>query len=374
MRPVSAAFLRTVRGSHTMAARATVLTSFQTGTQPVGTVIPIIDGQVTIDGTADIRSTLDLTTDGTGMWPNAVADLLAPYGNEVFAERGIQYGNGTIEYCSLGYFRIESPAQDDPPNGPIRLTGKDRMAGLIDGRLLTPTQFQSTDTYGAVVTALVTEVYPSATIQWDDTTDSEAIGRGLIAEEDRFAFLDDLVRSVGKIWYWDYRGVLLITDPPDPTSAVFTVDAGENGVLISASRQLTRERVYNAVVAQGEGADTNTPVRGVAIDLSPTSPTYFYGPFGPVPRYYSSPFITTTTQAQMAAASLLRQNLGLPYSVDFNTIANPALEPYDPVLVRFASSSGAELHVLESVTVPLTEDKSLSSSTREQTTVLIGQL
>lgn len=374
MRPVSAAFLRTIRGSHTMAARATVLTTFQTGTQPSGTVIPIIAGQVTLDGTADVRSTLDLTTDGTGMWPNEVADLLAPYGNEVFIERGLQYGNGTTEYCSLGYFRIDTPSQDDPPDGEIRLTGKDRMAGIIDGRLLSPAQFLSTDTYGAVVTALVTEVYPLATVQWDDTTNTQAIGRSLIAEEDRYGFLNDLVKSVGKTWYWDHRGILVIATAPDPAVPVFEVDAGENGVLVSASRQITRDGVFNAVVAQGEAADTTAPVRGVAIDQDPTSPTYFYGPFGPVPRFYSSPFLTTSAQASNAAAQLLRQSLGLPYNVDFTAVPNPALEPYDPVRVRFSSRSGSEVHVLQSVTVPLVEDQALSSSTREQTTVLIGAI
>lgn len=372
MRPVSAAFLRTIRGSHTMAARATVLSTFQTGVQPTGTTIDIIDGQVTVDGTANIRSTLDLTTDGTGMWPTAVADLLAPYGNEIFVERGVQYGNGTTEYCSLGYFRIEAPAQDEPPDGPIRLTAKDRMASVVDARLLSPVQFLATDTYGSVVTALITEVYPSATIQWDDSTNTETLDRALIAEEDRYAFLNDLVTSRGKIWYWDHRGILVITDVPDPTVSVFDVNAGENGVLVSASRQLSREGVYNAVVAQGEGADTQTPIRGVAIDSDPTSPTFFYGTFGPVPRYYSSPFITAQSQADSAAAALLRQSLGLPYSVDFTAVPNPALEPYDPVAVRFATRSGVELHILQSLTVPLVEDKALTSTTREQTTVLIG--
>lgn len=374
MRPVSERFLRTIRGSHAMAARATVCTTFQTGTQPTGTTIPILSGSVTVDGTADIRSTLDMSTDGTGMWPDEVGDLLAPYGNEIFIERGVKYGNGTTEWCSLGYLRIDSPQQDDPPDGPIRINAKDRMAGIVDGRLITPAQFMSTDTFGDVVTALVTEVYPGATIEWDDSTDTDTIGRTLVAEDNRYGFLNDLVTSVGKIWYWDYRGVLVIRDVPDPTVSVFDVDAGQNGVLISSSRQLTREGVYNAVVAQGEAPDTNVPVRAVAYDSNPNSPTYFYGQFGPVPRYYSSPFITTSGQALSAASSILRQNLGLPYNIDFTAVPNPALEPFDPIRVRMAVRSGSQVHVLESLTVPLTQADALKGSCREQTTVLIGSL
>ena len=376
MRAVSAAFLRTLRGSHTMAARCQVLTTFQTGTQPTGgTEVDIMAGQVVADATADVRSTLDLTTDGTGMWPRYVDSLLAPYGNEIFAERGIAFGNGTVEYVSLGYFRIEAPSQDDPPDGPIRIVAKDRMQAIIDARLTTPVQFLATDTYGAVVTQLITEVYPTATIEWDDATDTATLDRSLITDEARFEFLDDLVQSLGKIWYWDYRGVLVITDQPNPSDPVWDVNAGAGGVLVSASRSLSREGVYNAVVALGESVSADAaPVRAIAIDGNPASPTYYYGRFGPVPRFYSSPFITSTAQAEAAAASLLSAQLGLPYAVDFAAIPNPALEPYDPVRIWYGGNASTEVHVLESVTVPLTEQDPVTAKTREQTTVLIGQI
>lgn len=372
MRPVSAAFLTTLTGSHTMAARARVCTTFQTGTDPDGTLIPIIDGTVTVDGTADIRASLDLVTDGTGMWPTAASDLLTPYGNEVFVERGVQYSSASIEWCSLGYFRIEAQGQDSPADGPIRITGKDRMLGIIRARLLAPVQFASTVTYGAVMTQLVTEVYPTATIIWDDSTDTQTTDRALICEEDRFEFLDDLVRSRGKIWYWNHRGELAITDPPDPTTPVWDVMAGTGGVLVSSSRDLTSDGVHNAVVAQGEATDSAVPVRGVAIDNNPSSPTYFYGNFGPVPRFYSSPFLTSDAEAIAAAESILRNELGLPYNVDFSAIVNPALEPYDPIRIRNDSDSGVETHIVERLAVPLKADGAMTGTTREQTVVLIG--
>lgn len=374
MRPVTEAFLSTVRGSHTMAARAFVVETFQTGTQPVGTEISILDGDVVMDGNANVRSTLDLTTDGTGMWPTRIGDLLAPYGNEIFVQRGIQYGNGTTEWCSLGYFRIQTPQQAAPPDGPIRIEARDRMSSIVDARLVTPVQYMPNDTYGTVVTDLITQVYPAATIQWDDATDTHTIDRSVISDADRFAFLNDMITSLGKIWYWDYRGILVITDPPDPTAPVFAVNAGAGGVLVSMSRHLTRDRVYNAVVASGEAADTSDPVRAVAYDNNPQSPTYFYGPFGPVPQFYSSPFTTTTAQAQAAADSLLRNQLGLPYSVDFTAVPNPALEPFDCVAVTSSIRVATEAHVLQSIIVPLTAQGALSATTREQTAVLIGAL
>lgn len=372
MRPVSDEFLATLSGSHGMATEALVLDTFQTGVNPTGTELSVIDGVVKLDATADTRSTLDITVDGTRLWPTRVDSMLAPYGNEIFVRRGIILGAGTTEWCSLGYFRIETPDQDIPPDGPIRVEGRDRMAGIIDARLLEPRQFTATDTYGDVVTELITDVYPSATVQWDDATDSDSLGRALIVEEDRHGFLEELVTSLGKIWYWDHRGILVILDPPDPTAFVYEIRSGRAGVLVSLSRELTREGAYNAVVALGEATDTETPVRGVAVDANPDSPTYFYGRFGPVPQFYSSPFLVTEEQAQRAASAILLRKLGLPYSVDLSTIVNPALEPYDPIRVRYSDRDGAELHVIKNLSVPLSARGVMSISTREQTTTLIG--
>lgn len=372
MRPVSDVFLRTVRGSHTMTADARVCSTFQSGVDPDGTEIPIFEGDVVADARADKRATLDLTTDGTAMWPQHSNLLLAPYGNEVFVRRGIAYGNGTTEWVSLGYFRIQEPSQDRAPDGPIRILGWDRMAGIVDGRLLAPVQFTAAQTYGAVVSQLVTQVYPAATIEWDDATSAATLGRDLITEDDRYGFLNELVTSRGKIWYWDHRGILVIRDAPSSTSPVFNVDSGVGGVLVSMARQLTRERVYNAVVAFGEAADTAAPARATAVDNNPNSPTYFSGPFGPVPRFFSSPFITNDDQAASAATSLLTRQLGLPYSVDFTAVPNPALEPWDPIRIRYSNRIAEETHIIDRITIPLTASEPMTATTREQTVVLVG--
>lgn len=372
MRPVSDAFLATLRGSHVIAVRGTVLSSFQTGTQPTGTVVDLLSGTVTLDSTAAVRGAADLTVNGDGQWPDAGDDLFAPYGNEIFVERGIAYGNGTVEYCSLGYFRFETPSQDLPPNGPIRIAAKDRMQAIIDARLLAPVQLLATQTNGDVVSQLVLEVYPDATIEWDDATDAELLGRNILAEDKRYEPLDDLITSLGKVWYWDHRGVLVIATPPDPTDPVWEVNAGAGGVLVAAKRELTRVGVYNAVVATGESADDTPPARGVALDNDPASPTYYYGRFGPVPRFYSSPLLLTDAMAVAAAETLLRQSLGLPYSVDFTAIPNPALEPLDPVQVRYSNGGNPETHVIERLSIPLSEDAALTATTREQTTILVA--
>lgn len=360
MRGVSEKFLRTLPGSHVPCFRGRVCTTYQEGTDPDGVEIPVIGGDVQSASTADIRSTLDLTT--VYDWPRNASGLLAPYGNELYVERGIDYGNGSHEWVGLGYFRINNPAQDDAPKGPIRIAAPDRMAGIIDARFLTPRQFASSMTRGALVQQLITEVYPAATISWDDTGVRDAtLGTTITADRDRFGLLKDLCTSLGKVGYFRYDGVFRVETPPALSGTPsWTVKSGKGGVLVKLSRSITRVGIYNVVVASSSAADASSPVWAAVADLSPSSPTRYGGRFGPVPRFYASPFLTTTDQCRLAAELLLRKSLGLPYSVNLQAIPNPALEPDDLIRVE------AEKHIADVVTIPLDEQTPITIETRKQ--------
>lgn len=369
MRPVSDAFLRTITGPHKMVAEARIVAPGQTGTDPEGVTIQILSGDVRLDASADVRSTVDLTTSGVGMWPSSPSDLITPYGPELWVRRGIEYGNGQREWVSLGYHKIYSVEQDEAPDGPIRIAARDRMAGLVDARMLAPVQFNPNHTVRQFFDRLVLEVYPWAVIEYDFLPEAIAVNRTIVVEEDRYAALFDMARSLGRVMYWDHAGKLQIRKPPDVATPAYEVSYGRNGVLVEMSRSLTRDGVYNAVVAQGEAPDDKPPVRAVARDMNPVSPTYWYGPFGQVPRYYSSPFITNTEQAASAAAAMLARSIGLPYSVDFTAVPNPALEPLDRVRIRYRD--GSTVHVVQTLTIPLTPSGAMEATTREQTNVAI---
>lgn len=360
MRPVSDAFLRTIRGSHDACFRARVCTTYQEGTDPDGVEIPITGGDVISASTADIRSTLDLTT--VYDWPKNASGDLAPYGNEIFVERGIAYGTGSHEWVGLGFFRINTPDQDEAPNGPIQIAATDRMSGIIDARFLTPRQFASTLTCGQLVSALITEVYPAATVSWDDTgVRDTAVGRTVTADRDRFGTLKDLVTSLGKVGYWRYDGVFRVETPPAVSGTPsWVVNSGKDGVVVKLSRTITREGIYNVVVASGEATDTSPPVWAAVADLSPSSPTRYGGRFGPVPRFYTSPFLSTTDQCRLAAEVLLRKSLGLPYSINLQAIPNAAVEPDDLLRV------GTEKHIADVVTIPLDPNTPITIQTRKQ--------
>lgn len=366
MRPVSGRFLDTLRGSHSVSTTLTVCETYQTGNAPAGTTIGLIDGDIRWDADATIRGVLTLTTDAS--W----GPLLAPVGNEIHVARTLHYGNGS-ETLGLGFYRIVSMDQDDADDDVLKIVAHDRTGNLVRGRLRRPRQYPAATTVDAMLTDLLTEVYPDATLEYDDdTTGAQPIGRDTIVERDRWEAMGKVVAAWGKIIEVDHRGVFVVRAVPDPTTPVWAVDAGANGVLVKASRGLSIEGVYNAWVVTGEGvAGDQAPAYGEALDLDPNSLTYYYGPFGPVPGFYSSQFITSDDQATAVAEARLTQRRGVPYSVNFQSIPNPALVYFDPIAVR--SGAMNQVHIIKALTLPLPEDgPPMSASTALASVLRIG--
>jgi hypothetical protein len=131
-------------------------------------------------------------------------------------------------------------------------------------------------------------------------------------------------------------------------------------------RAISRDGVYNAVVATGEAAGELPPVSGSAFDLNASSPTYYNGGFGKVPKFFSSTFLSTNAQCSASAASLLLKATGLPYTVSLGTVPNPALEAGDVVAVSYNSKFNTETHIADKITYPLKPDGVMALDTRKQ--------
>jgi hypothetical protein len=360
-----------VRGSHQARFRATLVEGFQTGSDPFGLAMRVVGGDVEYDASAEIRSTGGVTV--AEGWPNARDLRFAPYGSEVFLARGVETGAGGTLWAPMGYYRISKTAQSDASRGPLALDLDDRMATIIDSRFMQPRQWLTGTLVGDIINEVVLEVYPDAVIVWDDDSDESQLGRALIAEESRLEVIKTLAEGLGKIYYWDEIGRLVFRTIPSETDVIWTVNAGPNGVMVQADRSLSRDGVYNALVVTGEGADDLEPVRAVAINAQESSPTFFGGPFGRVPRFYSSSFITTEEQAQGAAVNLLRQSLGAPYDVGLSAVPNPAVRPYDVIRVVYNDGT-RETHIVDRVTIPLDVDSPINIATRQSTIIHVGVL
>lgn len=359
-----------ITGSHTPVFEARVLSSFQSGFDPDGDELSIVSGHVVMDGTANVERTLDLTTVGVA-FPRRIGDTLLPDGTEVFVRRGVAI-DGEVRWAPLGYFRVQSASRpDDHPRGEIRLTGFDRMRGIIDAELLAPRQFAASQTFGDVFGSLISDVHADATILFDDDLESEQLGRQLIVERSRYEPLRTLAQGRGKIFHVDGEGVFRIRTAPDPDDPIWTVAAGRGGVLVRAQEHVTREQVVNAVVVRSQAGDTLAPARAVAIDDGPQSITRFGGRFGEVPAHISVPAETTLAQARDAARATLLRRAGLPHQVTVEAVPNAALIPFDPIRVVLRDGT-RQKHVSERLSVPLwTEGGAMGIRTREQRLSLI---
>lgn len=365
MRPVTDAFQEAVHASHQIATLVSVLTATEE--------IPLtaaVAGTVTLDQPAATRGRCDLTLvdDGTlGLVPRLPADLLTPYGNEIRASRGVLLPTGP-ELVSLGIFRIEDVEITDGPEGlQIQVTGQDRSARVIDARFEEPYQVAGGTNAITAIAAVIAAAWPD--VETDLTPTSRTSPQVLANEgDDRWAFAQSLATSIGYALYFDGDGVLIGRPVATSTTPVDRIAEGEGGVLVRAGRRWTRQGTFNRVIATGENTGEAAPARGVATDLDPTSPTYYYGDYGRVPRFYSSPFIATDDQAADAAAAILARELGTTQQVSFGSIVNPALEPDDVIAVRRDRAGIDEDHIIDRLTIPLGHEEAMSGATRATTT------
>lgn len=129
---------------------------------------------------------------------------------------------------------------------------------------------------------------------------------------------------------------------------VWSVDTGEEGVLIDAGESLSRSGVYNGVLVSGQATAVTAVFTVLVTDSDATSPTRWGGPFGKVLRVEASNAVQNATQGAIMAEALLNDALGLSRSLSIASAPNPALEAGDTIRVEF-SDGRAENHLLEVV-------------------------
>lgn len=356
MWPVTAEFLATLRQSHVV----TLQIDAYRGAELVYENVPITGGSITVDESSMIRRTVDLTIGDPALNPGTdPAAALTPYAAELAIRRGIRYPNGKTEWAPVGRFRVNTA--NASAVGDLQVTGADRSAYLQDARFIGLTTSDTSLTIPEQIRRLILEVLP--TVEVRDLTGSTARTPAVTWEEDRLKAIDDLATAIGAEVYFDPEGNAVIAPPAaidDPP--VWILDAGASGVLVNVTAETTREGTYNGVFASGEPGDGD-PVWSTVVDTDPSSPTYWEGPFGKKPYVYTSPLITTVTQARDAATSLLAKVRGMSRQVSVELIPNPALEAGDVIHVIFPDGT-VERHLIKSIGLPLDPGSAMSIGTK----------
>lgn len=413
MYPVTEEFKTQVRTSHTATIRAEVWQ----GDQKLVSLEPV-DGQVDIDGRRSVRRTCSLRvavpgdtyaleeipgtstyTDITllyadyptmlsqvptyaqlapagsyrtvlvdsGIVPEDAYGFLTPYGNEIRLWRGIRLPDGTVEEVPLGVFVIVNvEVQEGASSTTVSVTGSDRSLRISRAKWTEPYAIRSTITETALGELLLD--------RWLDvdtsfTATGTTIGQATLGTEsnaDPWADALRLAQSAGHELYFDGNGVAVLEPTRDydtaSPDAVYLQD--EEAMVLDITRSLNADDTYNGVIATGEGTGLDGVYRGEAWDDDPDSPTYRYGPFGQVPRFYSSSLIANADQAQTAADSILSKGKGLTEQINWTQIVDPSLDVGDVVVVVNENTKVNRTLVLDRLTIPLDPSKPMAAVAR----------
>jgi hypothetical protein len=344
--PVSDRFLAALAQSH---SPVTQVLLFLTTGEVID--LPHTGGSVTVDRAQAIRRTCTVTIADPALIPRTPTDQLATYGARLRISRGIDYGDGTQELVPLGVFRLDS-VDGDVSEGPVTLSGKDLAAIVADDKFTTP--YRVAGTVVSAITEIIQRSVPGADILSQIT--NAAIGsRVFDVEADPWAGVQEIAAAAGAQCYASPDGEFTIATLPDlaTTEPVWAIEATEGGAYISGSRAMTSDGVHNGVLARGENTSDNVPpVEYLATDSDPNSPTYWSGPYGRRPLFYSSSTLITTAACQEAATLKLAQAKAPNASGDISSLPNPALEAGDVLRVMHEDGS-RELHQAAAFTVPL---------------------
>jgi hypothetical protein len=228
----------------------------------------------------------------------------------------------------------------------------DRMAKVVDARFVTQSQPVPGNTCLQEIARLVAGIVPMGVV--DLRVIDRAAPGGLVYQEDRAEAVAKLASTLNAYCYIDGAGDLRVQHTT-PVDSGLSIGAGRQGVAISIDSTNSRSSIYNAIVARGEDGATIAPYWSVAYDNDPSSPTRWTGPYGQVPGFFSSPFITTQAAADASARTRLT-NLKKDQEVQFTVqiVPNPAIEPNDILTLVLPSQLEIKVKVI-GVTIPLGE-------------------
>lgn len=311
-----------------------------------------IGGSVPVDRGSQCRRTCTVTSDDVSLIPLTPTDKLSIYGARLRISCGVAYSDGSQELVPVGVFRIDEVG-GDVDEGPVTISGKSLECVIADDKFRAP--YKASGTAVGAITALIQRSIPDAIVNSSGVTDAAIGPRTFDIEGDPWAAVTEIAAAVGGEVYCDPDGEFVITELPDLATAtpVWTIAAGEGGAYIQANRSMSADGVYNGVMARGENTESNAaPVSALVTDNDPGSPTYWDGPFGHRPMFYSSATLVSSGACTSAATLKLRAAVAPNASADISSLPNPALAAGDVLRVVYPDGT-KELHQVQSFTVPL---------------------
>jgi hypothetical protein len=345
--------------------------------QVIAEGLAIADWQVTYDRNAASLARCDVTFAEPARLEGADTDILSPFGYELQLWHGIRfttpgtsnlvlyddeeaiYGVDDVvlgstevsvvdDVVPLGVFAIQS---DDIDGAALaaRVSAVDRSQLVVDAIFEADYEIAAGTNYAVAIQALINAGVPGLVYSMAPTS----LVTPLIvfsAGDNRWQAAQRMTSSIGQELLFGGLGEVVTRVAANVLDAdpVAELHEGVGGVLTGISRRRDRSSAYNRVTVASSNSSNGEVFSAVATDDDPSSPTYYFGPFGRKPRpTITSPYVASQAQADAMALSELRANLGVARSLSMTVAPHPLLEVGDVVSIRRDALGIDEVQVLD---------------------------
>lgn len=346
MLPSTAVYKQVLHGPH---KRVAYIDAYDIDGNVLAQSVPIIDGQVRADLTQRVTRSADFELPDK-FYPRSSTDPFSPYVSVVRIRAGLAYGNGMEETFPVFTGRVSEAGRLS--DGAVRFRADDLASDVLAYRFEQPQASQQSPFSGIVaeIQRLILEAVPQATFGTNDVTDSPV--PPLVWDEDRGKALDDLSEALGARWYTLGNGdFVLRMFNYAPSTPVQEILDGPSGLMSQATTSQTRDGAANSIVVVSERLDGSPPVRVIARDTRPTSPTLFGGPYGKVSQVIKVQTPLTNLEAQTLARTQLSASVALSEQWSVQCVPDHTLEPGDTVRLRYRGVTADQ--IIDSMTYPL---------------------
>lgn len=329
--------------------------------------LPYDGGGVAASLTNRVTRNLNLTVD-EDWYPWEDDDLLAPYGNELRAYRGVEYGNGV--QILFPVFRGKIQSADLASGGTVEIDAADRAQEVEDSEFLRPYNSARGVYLNQQFQELVTDGVPDAEFGVSD--DFWQTMPPLTWESDRGSALDEVGRTGGAFWYALPDGRFVLRRVPwtvPGTRSVILTDR-DGGLILEALPRKTREGVVNSVTAVSERTDGSDPYYATAEDVTPSSPTYVGGKFGRKHKLFRAQGALGQPATLGAATAYVRRSTALAQTWSWSQTPDPAMELGEVVGLEVRGRTGIT-QVVSSFQMPMTVGGQMTVSGRS---LIVGAL
>lgn len=348
--------------------------------------ISITGGSVDCSLGSQVTRSGSITVD-SALMPRKPTDLLAPFGNRLRIYRGIRISDGLdLEFRVFTGLIMKAERR---ARGLPTITFADRAAEVAENDFEAAEETRAGANIVDEILRIIREGVPRAEFGQSDAIAMNAAAQ--VFDDSRSQACDTLADAGGAFWYaladgrfvvrrvpWTYHPNQAVglesspvpgVQPIEPVVAYYSTaigtDAAESsGSILDYGEVLSRERLYNIVIGEGDQPNSQEPIRAVVRDTNATSPTYVYGKFGRRVMSAELPAAATEGGVRHGASTLLRRARASAEALPLLMVPDCALELGDLVALHLPGRVRPVARVIAEFTIPLTPEGSMTASTR----------